>query len=189
MLSWEDGEKAGGQWREMGEKGCAWSLPSPCPVLGSFSGWWEGYASDKAKYIKKSLFSNSLIVKSQICTAVKEKTPSFQMVRKGYDQVVPGNHPKAPRSTRQEETSQYFLFFLSFLFWVLGKFFFKFLFKFYYYYLLLFLFLAVLCSMRDDQGSNPCPLHWECGVLTTGLPGKSQVLFFLIKAQLMYDII
>ena len=25
-----------------------------------------------------------------------------------------------------------------------------------------------------DQGSNPGPLHWEQGVLTTGSPGKSQ---------------
>ena len=24
-----------------------------------------------------------------------------------------------------------------------------------------------------DQGSNLCPLHWNCRVLTTGLPGKS----------------
>ena len=23
-----------------------------------------------------------------------------------------------------------------------------------------------------DQGSNPCPLHWKYGVLTTGLLGK-----------------
>ena len=33
----------------------------------------------------------------------------------------------------------------------------------------------------DNQGSNPCPLHKMQGVLTTGLPGKSQgfVLFSL----------
>ena len=24
----------------------------------------------------------------------------------------------------------------------------------------------------SDPGSNLCPLHWKCGVLTTGLPGK-----------------
>ena len=29
-----------------------------------------------------------------------------------------------------------------------------------------------------DQGSNPGPLHWECAVLITGLPGKSQVFYF-----------
>ena len=25
-----------------------------------------------------------------------------------------------------------------------------------------------------NQGLNPCPLQWEHGVLTTGLPGKSR---------------
>ena len=25
----------------------------------------------------------------------------------------------------------------------------------------------------SDQGSNPCPLHWKCGVLATGPPRKS----------------
>ena len=30
-----------------------------------------------------------------------------------------------------------------------------------------------------DQGSNLCHLHWECGVLTTGLSGKSHI--FLSK--------
>ena len=24
-----------------------------------------------------------------------------------------------------------------------------------------------------DQGSNLCPLHWKCGILTTGPPGNS----------------
>ena len=28
-------------------------------------------------------------------------------------------------------------------------------------------------SEFHNQGSNPCPLHWELGVLTTGPPGKS----------------
>ena len=28
-------------------------------------------------------------------------------------------------------------------------------------------------SSFSDQGSNPCPLHWKCGFLTTELPGKS----------------
>ena len=28
-------------------------------------------------------------------------------------------------------------------------------------------------SQFPDQGLNPCPLHWKCGVLTTGPPGKS----------------
>ena len=29
-------------------------------------------------------------------------------------------------------------------------------------------------SQFPDQGSNLRPLHWKCGVLTTGPPGKSQ---------------
>ena len=29
-------------------------------------------------------------------------------------------------------------------------------------------------SYFPNQGLNLCPLHWEQGVLTTGLPGKSQ---------------
>ena len=28
-------------------------------------------------------------------------------------------------------------------------------------------------SQCPDQGSNPCPLHWKCRVLTTEPPGKS----------------
>ena len=31
-----------------------------------------------------------------------------------------------------------------------------------------------ICDLSSlTQGSNPCPLHWENGVLTTGTPGKS----------------
>ena len=44
-----------------------------------------------------------------------------------------------------------------------------------------FFFLAAPCGMRDlsspTRDSNPCPLHWECGGLTTGPPGKSLQLF------------
>ena len=29
-------------------------------------------------------------------------------------------------------------------------------------------------SYFPDQGSDLCPLHCQCGVLTTGSPGKSQ---------------
>ena len=50
---------------------------------------------------------------------------------------------------------------------------------------LFFIFLAALCGMWDlppNQGLNPCPLYWECGVLTTGLPGKS--LRVLLKIQI-----
>ena len=32
-------------------------------------------------------------------------------------------------------------------------------------------------SQFPDQGSNPCPLQWKCGVLTTGLPGNSSLIF------------
>ena len=43
------------------------------------------------------------------------------------------------------------------------------------------IFLVVGCDLLvaacgtwfPDQGSNPGPLHWECGVLTTGPSGKS----------------
>ena len=40
-------------------------------------------------------------------------------------------------------------------------------------YLLYFFFLATPHSMQNfpDQGSNPCPLQWKQGVLTTGPPG------------------
>ena len=31
-----------------------------------------------------------------------------------------------------------------------------------------------------DQGSNPGPLHWECGVLTTVPPGKSPSSTFFL---------
>ena len=35
-------------------------------------------------------------------------------------------------------------------------------------------------GLAPDQGSNPGPLHWERGVLTTGPPGKSQNGGFLL---------
>ena len=39
-------------------------------------------------------------------------------------------------------------------------------------------------SLFPDQGSNPCPLHWENRVLTTGLPWKSldNIFFRIIHA-------
>ena len=38
--------------------------------------------------------------------------------------------------------------------------------------------LVVACGIQfPDQGSNPGPLHWERGVLTTGPPGKSPFCF------------
>ena len=40
-----------------------------------------------------------------------------------------------------------------------------------------YLFLATLHGMWDlnsqTRNQTPCPLHWECGVLITGPPGKS----------------
>ena len=44
-----------------------------------------------------------------------------------------------------------------------------------------------------DQGSNPCPLHWEHGFLTTGLPGKAprfldfkiNFMFFLLHFEVL----
>ena len=42
--------------------------------------------------------------------------------------------------------------------------------------------LQLCCWMWDwlpDQGSNPGPLHWECGVLATGPPGKPYKSFSL----------
>ena len=43
------------------------------------------------------------------------------------------------------------------------------------------IFLVVVCELLvvacgtwfPDQGSNPGPLHWECGVLATGPSGRS----------------
>ena len=32
------------------------------------------------------------------------------------------------------------------------------------------------CRIFSDQRSNPCPLHWEHGVLTAGPPGKSSAI-------------
>ena len=55
----------------------------------------------------------------------------------------------------------------------------------YYIFLLVFIFSSFLIfkffgcvlphvgSWFPDWGSNPCPLHWENGVLITGPPGKS----------------
>ena len=44
---------------------------------------------------------------------------------------------------------------------------------------LVYLFIIFLAALQrhvgfPDQGSNPCPLHWKGGVLTTGPPGKFQ---------------
>ena len=36
-------------------------------------------------------------------------------------------------------------------------------------------------SSFPDLGSNPCPLQWKQGVLTTGPPGKSPVIVFIVE--------
>ena len=39
-------------------------------------------------------------------------------------------------------------------------------------------------SQFPDQGSNPCPLHWEHdGILTTGPPGKSPCRFSSVRSS------
>ena len=53
--------------------------------------------------------------------------------------------------------------------------------------------LKVSCGMWDpkflDQGLNPGPLNWECGVLSTGPPGKSGfvLIFFLLPFGCLYQ--
>ena len=39
------------------------------------------------------------------------------------------------------------------------------------------------CGIFLNQGSDPCHLNWKCGVLTTGLPGKSPSHYLLAKAS------
>ena len=42
------------------------------------------------------------------------------------------------------------------------------------------------CGIFPDQGSNPCPLHWKHGVLTTGPPGKSHTLLSYVNESKYY---
>ena len=42
-------------------------------------------------------------------------------------------------------------------------------------------------SQFPDQGSNPCPLHWEHGVLNTGLAGKSSESFLKTICVQIWD--
>ena len=37
---------------------------------------------------------------------------------------------------------------------------------------------SAACGIFPDQGSNPCPLRWAGGFLTTAPPGKSQATLF-----------
>ena len=40
-------------------------------------------------------------------------------------------------------------------------------------------------SLFPEQQSNLCPLHWKCGVLTIGLPGKSHGIFFYFLKKIL----
>ena len=53
-----------------------------------------------------------------------------------------------------------------------------------------FFFLAMPCRMQDlNKGSNPHPLHWKCGFLTTGLPRKSpKFLLFNVNENCQFSI-
>ena len=45
--------------------------------------------------------------------------------------------------------------------------------------------LVAECRIQfPDQGSNPGPLHWEHGVLTTGPPGKAPFFILLISTHM-----
>ena len=52
--------------------------------------------------------------------------------------------------------------------------------------------LAMLCGMCDlilqpgITDLNLCPLHWQCRVLTTGLPGKYLLLTFYSACSVTY---
>ena len=47
--------------------------------------------------------------------------------------------------------------------------------------------LVLACAIQlPDQESNPGPLHWECGFLATGPPGKSQVPTLMASYNLKY---
>ena len=53
-------------------------------------------------------------------------------------------------------------------------------------YFLIFIFGHAMhhnTSYFPDQGSNLCPLYWEHGVLTTGLPGKSLNVYILFHMK------
>ena len=41
-------------------------------------------------------------------------------------------------------------------------------------------------SYFPNQGSNPHPLHWKGGFLTTGPPGKPQALYFQVNRVCLF---
>ena len=53
-----------------------------------------------------------------------------------------------------------------------------------------FFFLAMSHSMSDlsslTRDQTHCPLQWKCGVLTTGPPGKSEILNNLLSLNLHF---
>ena len=65
----------------------------------------------------------------------------------------------------------------------------KFFIQFYLFLFILFFWLrCTACGILfPDQGSNPCPLHWELGVLTTGPSGKS--LLYNFKGYFPFTVI
>ncbi|XP_060011197.1 BAG family molecular chaperone regulator 1 isoform X1 [Lagenorhynchus albirostris] len=54
------------------------------------------------------------------------------------------------------------------------------------YYLCIYLFiLATACGILVPRsGIEPMPLHWECRILTTGLPGKSLLFLFMYASSI-----
>ena len=49
--------------------------------------------------------------------------------------------------------------------------------------------LVAACGIQfPDQGSNPGPLHWECGVLATGPPGKSPRMGEILNGKDRVDV-
>ena len=55
----------------------------------------------------------------------------------------------------------------------------------FFYYLLTYFECAtqLVGSLFPDQGSHTCPLHWKHRVLTTGLPGKSKLPFYISRSD------
>ena len=85
-----------------------------------------------------------------------------------------------PQQSWLESKILFFIFWKSFIFiFIFILFYFLNLFKFTLFY---FIFLAAPCGMwglsSPTRDLNLCPLHWKCGVLSTGPPGKSLFLFF-----------
>ena len=43
---------------------------------------------------------------------------------------------------------------------------------------------SVACGILPDQGSNPCPLHWQADFSTTAPPGKPKLLLFMCSESM-----